>query len=76
MMRNELFYLHYPYRPLFEGTDHRALKYKVATSWDSKEYYQKKRLAQNWFESDRDMIMESQDVTPSVLDDLRESNST
>lgn len=73
MMRNVLFYLHYPHRPLLDGTDHRALKYKVATSWDSKKYYHKKRFAHNWFDSDRDLLLESQDL--SVLDDPKEGNS-
>ncbi|XP_044762510.1 WD repeat and FYVE domain-containing protein 3 [Coccinella septempunctata] len=35
-MKNDLFYLHYPYRP---EHDKGALKYKVATSNHSKEYY-------------------------------------
>ncbi|XP_029841953.2 WD repeat and FYVE domain-containing protein 3 [Ixodes scapularis] len=39
MVKNDLFYLHYPYRPDVEGGENRALKYKVATSFDSKEYY-------------------------------------
>ncbi|XP_036321880.1 WD repeat and FYVE domain-containing protein 3 isoform X2 [Rhagoletis pomonella] len=38
-MRNELFYLHYPYRPEIDLPDNRQLKYKVATSFDSKIYY-------------------------------------
>lgn len=38
-MRNDLFYLHYPYRPELEIPDNRQLKYKVATSFDSKIYY-------------------------------------
>lgn len=75
MMRNELFYLHYPYRPLLDSSDHRTVKYKVATSFDSKEYYHKRKLAQNLFDSEKDMIIESQDLIPSVLDDPREINS-
>lgn len=35
-IKNDLFYLHYPYRPEIEKG---ALKYKVASSHDSKEYY-------------------------------------
>ncbi|KAF5299222.1 hypothetical protein FQA39_LY02395 [Lamprigera yunnana] len=35
-MKNDVFYLHYPYRPEHEKG---ALKYKVATSHHSKEYY-------------------------------------
>ncbi|KAH8413938.1 hypothetical protein KR009_000634 [Drosophila setifemur] len=37
-MRNDLFYLHYPYRPELELPDNRQLKYKVATSLDSKTF--------------------------------------
>lgn len=36
-MKNDLFYLHYPYRPEHEKG---LLKYKVATSYHSKDYYQ------------------------------------
>lgn len=75
MMRNDLFYLHYPYRPMLDAIENKALKYKVATSWDSKEYYQKKRFAHNWFDSEREMILDSQDVTPSILDDPKDGNS-
>ncbi|XP_014261988.1 WD repeat and FYVE domain-containing protein 3 isoform X2 [Cimex lectularius] len=39
MMRNDLFYTHYPYRPELEASENKALKYKVASCWDSKEYY-------------------------------------
>ncbi|XP_055601256.1 WD repeat and FYVE domain-containing protein 3 [Uranotaenia lowii] len=39
MMKNDLFYVHYPYRPELELTDQRQLKYKVATSLDSKKYF-------------------------------------
>ncbi|ALC38357.1 bchs [Drosophila busckii] len=39
-MRNELFYLHYPYRPELELADNRQLKYKVASSLDSKLHFQ------------------------------------
>lgn len=38
-MRNEVFYLQYPYRPELDIPDNRQLKYKVATSFDSKIYY-------------------------------------
>ncbi|XP_073985786.1 WD repeat and FYVE domain containing 3 bchs [Rhodnius prolixus] len=41
MMRNDQFYKHYPYRPELDSSENRSLKYKVATCWDSKEYYQK-----------------------------------
>ncbi|BFF93489.1 WD repeat and FYVE domain-containing protein 3 [Drosophila madeirensis] len=39
-MRNDVFYLHYPYRPELELADNRQLKYKVASSFDSKTYFQ------------------------------------
>lgn len=39
-MRNELFYPQYPYRPELELPDNKQLKYKVATSFDSKKYFQ------------------------------------
>lgn len=38
-MRNDMFYMHYPYRPEIDLTDNRQLKYKVASSFDSKLYY-------------------------------------
>ncbi|XP_042903173.1 WD repeat and FYVE domain-containing protein 3 isoform X2 [Parasteatoda tepidariorum] len=51
MVKNELFYIHYPYRPEVEGGENRALKYKVATSFDSKEYYKRWR-PENMVEQD------------------------
>lgn len=39
-MRNELFYPQYPYRPELEHPDNKQMKYKVATSFDSKKYFQ------------------------------------
>lgn len=39
-MRNDLFYPQYPYRPELELPDNKQLKYKVATSFDSKKYFQ------------------------------------
>nr|CAD7454369.1 unnamed protein product [Timema tahoe] len=81
MMKNELFYLHYPYRPELDYGDNRALKYKVASSYDSKEYYQKYR-PQSLFERERDLVLEAQlpveEIVPEVPpsdsngDDLRE----
>ena len=59
MMRNDLFYLHYPYRPELDSGDNKALKYKVASSWDSKEFYQKYR-PQSLLERDRDYVLEAQ----------------
>jgi WD40 repeat protein len=61
MMKNDLFYIHYPYRPEMDTGDLRALKYKVATSLDSKEFYQRYR-PQAMFERERDAIL---DVLPS-----------
>ncbi|KAF6208268.1 hypothetical protein GE061_016722 [Apolygus lucorum] len=39
MTRNDIFYTHYPFRPELECSENKALKYKVATCWDSKEHY-------------------------------------
>uniref|UniRef100_T1IS53 WD repeat and FYVE domain-containing protein 3 n=1 Tax=Strigamia maritima TaxID=126957 RepID=T1IS53_STRMM len=39
MMTNNLFYFHYPFRPEVLPGDIKALKFKTATSRDSKEYY-------------------------------------
>ncbi|XP_050346639.1 WD repeat and FYVE domain-containing protein 3 isoform X1 [Nymphalis io] len=39
LRRNLAFYTHYPHRPQLEGSDNKQLKYKVAQSRDSKEYY-------------------------------------
>ncbi|XP_060523655.1 WD repeat and FYVE domain-containing protein 3 [Cylas formicarius] len=43
-MKNELFYVHYPYRSDYERG---LLKYKVATSYHSKDYYQALQLRQH-----------------------------
>ncbi|XP_069124433.1 WD repeat and FYVE domain-containing protein 3-like isoform X2 [Argopecten irradians] len=40
MVKNEIFFQHYPYRPDMEDS---PLKYKVAMSFDSKEYYERYR---------------------------------
>ncbi|XP_022116141.2 WD repeat and FYVE domain-containing protein 3 isoform X3 [Pieris rapae] len=45
LRRNYSFYAHYPFRPLLEKAENRQLKYKVAQSRDSKEYY---RVYQQW----------------------------
>ncbi|CAH0714498.1 unnamed protein product, partial [Brenthis ino] len=45
LRRNHAFYTHYPYRPELERSDSKQLKYKVAQSRDSKEYY---RVYQQW----------------------------
>ncbi|KAL7045561.1 hypothetical protein ACKWTF_002261 [Chironomus riparius] len=39
-MRNDLFYQQYPYRAELELPDNKQLKYKVATSFDGKKYFQ------------------------------------
>ncbi|XP_025205063.1 WD repeat and FYVE domain-containing protein 3 [Melanaphis sacchari] len=44
MVKNHQFYNHYPYRPELESGDNKGLKYRVATSYDSKEFYQKYKL--------------------------------
>lgn len=41
------------------------MKYKVASSWDSKEYYQKYR-PQSLLERDRDPVLEAQLMTSAV----------
>ncbi|KAJ2950075.1 hypothetical protein O0L34_g11414 [Tuta absoluta] len=45
LKRNHRFYMHYPYRPELEIPENKQLKYKVAQSFDSKEYY---RVYQQW----------------------------
>ncbi|XP_064458168.1 WD repeat and FYVE domain-containing protein 3-like isoform X2 [Ornithodoros turicata] len=57
MVKNDLFYIHYPYRPEADGGDNRALKYKVATSFDSREYYKHWRP---------DSLVESDSYSPDV----------
>ncbi|CAK9831938.1 WD repeat and FYVE domain-containing protein 3 [Anthophora retusa] len=59
MMKNELFYVHYPYRPELEHPDNKQLKYKVATSMDSKEYYLKQLgNSSGMFERERDPVID------------------
>ncbi|GFQ88429.1 WD repeat and FYVE domain-containing protein 3 [Trichonephila clavata] len=74
MVKNELFYMHYPYRPEVEGGENRALKYKVATSFDSKEYYKRWR-PENMVEQDIISVdatsLESMDI-PSDVESLEE----
>lgn len=40
MIPNDMFYAHYPYRPDMEDS---PLKYKIAMSYDSKEYFERFR---------------------------------
>ncbi|XP_045600783.1 WD repeat and FYVE domain-containing protein 3 isoform X4 [Procambarus clarkii] len=43
MVQNRHFYKHYPYKPHAEHSENRQLKYKVATSFDSKEHAERRR---------------------------------
>ena len=43
MIRNDMFYTHYVYRPEFDLMDSKALKFKLPISFDSKEYYKRFR---------------------------------
>ncbi|KAJ4438847.1 hypothetical protein ANN_14800 [Periplaneta americana] len=45
--------------PELDSGDNKALKYKVASSWDSKEFYQKYR-PQSLLERERDYVLEAQ----------------
>ncbi|XP_043271793.1 WD repeat and FYVE domain-containing protein 3 isoform X2 [Venturia canescens] len=59
MMKNDLFYIHYPYRPELDHPDNKQLKYKVATSMDSKEYYLKQLgNCSGMFERERDPVID------------------
>ncbi|KAI5732691.1 hypothetical protein M8J76_003102 [Diaphorina citri] len=62
MMRNDMFYIHYPYRPELDVGDNKSLKYRVACSWDSKEYYQKYR-PQSLIDLEKEIV-----VTPTSED--------
>ncbi|KAH0568814.1 WD repeat and FYVE domain-containing protein 3 [Cotesia glomerata] len=65
MMKNELFYIHYPYRPELDHPDNKQLKYKVASSMDSKEYYLKQlNNSSGMFERERDPVI---DDTPLAM---------
>ncbi|KFM56661.1 WD repeat and FYVE domain-containing protein 3, partial [Stegodyphus mimosarum] len=68
MVKNELFYIHYPYRPEVEGGENRALKYKVATSFDSKEYYKRWR-PENMVEQDTISVDTASLETVDILAD-------
>ncbi|KAK7077189.1 WD repeat and FYVE domain-containing protein 3 [Halocaridina rubra] len=43
MVVNRRFYRHYPYKPQIENCENKHLKYKVATSFDSREYEERRR---------------------------------
>ncbi|XP_012287062.1 WD repeat and FYVE domain-containing protein 3 isoform X1 [Orussus abietinus] len=68
MMKNDLFYIHYPYRPELEHPDNKQLKYKVASSLDSKDYYLKQLdNASGMFERERDPVI---DDTPLNVNEV------
>ncbi|XP_051170147.1 WD repeat and FYVE domain-containing protein 3 [Leptopilina boulardi] len=68
MMKNDLFYIHYPYRPELEHPDNKQLKYKVATSIDSKDYYLKQLgNSSGMFERERDPVI---DDTPLNMNEM------
>ena len=43
LIRNDMFYSHYPYKPEYDLMDSKALKFKLPISFDSKEYYKRFR---------------------------------
>ncbi|XP_054166813.1 WD repeat and FYVE domain-containing protein 3-like [Oppia nitens] len=47
LIRNDLFYTHYPFKPEFDGMDSKALKFKIPISFDSKEHYKRYRPENN-----------------------------
>ncbi|XP_070185825.1 WD repeat and FYVE domain-containing protein 3-like isoform X2 [Littorina saxatilis] len=75
MTKNEMFYIHYPYRPDLEDN---PLRYKVAISFDSKEYYENFRpqgilcheAAPIQHTSDVDLLSSDADQTPSSPEDI------
>ncbi|KAF7990932.1 hypothetical protein HCN44_000737 [Aphidius gifuensis] len=73
MMKNELFYIHYPYRPELDNPDNKQLKYKVATSNDSKEYYLKQlNNSSGMFEREKDSVI---DDSPLNINDTSIDNN-
>ncbi|XP_073949629.1 WD repeat and FYVE domain containing 3 bchs isoform X5 [Choristoneura fumiferana] len=68
LRRNHLFYLHYPYRPELDNPDNKQLKYKVAQSLDSKEYY---RVYQQW-RTAGNMLGETDGIEPADLQTYEE----
>ncbi|BFZ02583.1 hypothetical protein BsWGS_05621 [Bradybaena similaris] len=75
MMKNDMFYIHYPYRPNLEDS---PLRYKVAISNDSKEYYEHFRpqgilcleAAPIQKTSDADLINNESDINTGSPDDV------
>ncbi|RWS13484.1 WD repeat and FYVE domain-containing protein 3-like protein [Dinothrombium tinctorium] len=47
LVRNDAFYLHYPYKPEMDPSDSKLPKYKLPISFDSKEYYKRFRPENN-----------------------------
>ncbi|XP_026315295.1 WD repeat and FYVE domain-containing protein 3 isoform X1 [Hyposmocoma kahamanoa] len=68
LRRNHMFYLHYPYRPELENPENKQLKYKVAQSLDSKEYY---KVYQQWRTAGNN-LGEADCVDPSDLEAYHE----
>ncbi|XP_059046581.1 WD repeat and FYVE domain-containing protein 3 [Achroia grisella] len=68
LRRNHLFYLHYPYRPHLQHPDNKQLKYKVAQSLDSKEYY---KMYQQWRTSSTN-LGENDFIDPADLETYEE----
>jgi hypothetical protein len=66
LIRNDLFYLHYPYRPEFDLGDNKTLKFKLPISHDSKEYFKRFRPENNSL-IDRDSIDQTVDEVISLL---------
>ncbi|XP_061381193.1 WD repeat and FYVE domain-containing protein 3 isoform X2 [Danaus plexippus] len=67
LRRNHAFYTHYPYRPDLDKPDNKQLKYKVAQSRDSKEYY---RVYQQWRASTN--LAETEVIEPTELQSFEE----
>ncbi|KAJ8676714.1 hypothetical protein QAD02_012501 [Eretmocerus hayati] len=66
MMKNDLFYIHYPYRPELDHPDNKQLKYKVASSLDSKEYYLKQLgNSSGMFEREKDPVVDDIPINAS-----------
>jgi hypothetical protein len=66
LIRNDLFYLHYPYRPEFDLGDNKTLKFKLPISHDSKEYFKRFRAENNSL-IDRDSIDQTVDEVIAIL---------
>ncbi|XP_076043582.1 WD repeat and FYVE domain containing 3 bchs isoform X2 [Oratosquilla oratoria] len=79
IVRNYRFYQHYPYRPQLEMNENRQLKYKVATSFDSKEYAERLRCESllDLEVKEKDTIVEEElitgpDINNGASEDVRE----